>query len=269
MIDTDPQCSLTLIFKSESEVDQIEEHKTFYDILCNTPSDMKRKIAHSSLNVYEGAIGKIDLIPSHVQLIRPMIASMLAGVNRGQAFRFEQMAVNFDTLLCSARSMYDLVVIDTNPSGNIATFLAVKHADYIIAPVSSDRFSIRGIALMQEVFAHEFEWLKKEPWRLIPIINNVVDDVEAARVRAQLKSRAKGEFGEEALIEYVRHSGFLEYNERKLGFAAQRTPRMFNSAQHRRMTENLARAAKELVKKTGLGDEEDERRDSTPAVQHL
>jgi cellulose biosynthesis protein BcsQ len=213
----DPQCSLTLIFKTEKEVDDIKEHETFYDILCNTPSDMANKLERCVVNVHSLNGSRIDLVPSHVQLIRPMIASMIAGVKPGQAYRFDQMGTNFGGLLESAKEFYDLIVIDTNPSGNIATFLAVKHAQYIVAPVSSDRFSIRGIALMREVFSHEFEWLKKEPWRLIPIINNVGSDEEAVGVRAQLKERAQGSFGEEALIEYVRYSGFLDYNEKKSG----------------------------------------------------
>jgi chromosome partitioning protein len=256
MIDTDPQCSLTLIFRSEDEVDQIEEYKTFYGILCNGVSDMEKKVEHCTLNVHSGLNCRIDLIPSHVQLIRPMIASMIADVKGGRAFRFEKMATNFADLVRAAEAKYDLVVLDTNPSGNIATFLAVKHAKYIIAPVSSDRFSIRGIALMREVFCNEFEWLRDEPWRLIPIINNVADEKEALRVRQQLKAKAHGAFGEEALIEYVRHSGFLDYNEKKMNFVADRPAGVLNASNKKKIIGNLQRAAQELVKKTRLGDEE-------------
>jgi len=252
LIDTDPQCSLTLIFKNEEEVDKIEEDKTFYDILCSQTSDMQRKLPRCTFNATNPTPGKLDVLPSHVQLIRPMIASMLAGVRPGEAYRFDKMGSNFSQLLDAATSVYDLVVLDTNPSGNIATFLAVKHADYIIAPVTSDRFSIRGIALMREVFANQFEWLRKEPWRLIPIINNVADDREAARVRDQLKAKAEGSFGEEALIEYVRHSKFLAYNEKKLGFAIDRKVGVMNHGRQQQMTANLERAARELATKTQL-----------------
>jgi chromosome partitioning protein len=252
LIDTDPQCSLTLIFKSEEEVDAIEEDRTFYDILCSQTSDMSKKLAHCTFSVLSTAASRVDVLPSHVQLIRPMIASMVAGVRPGQAFRFDQMGNKFGQLLDAATNMYNLVVLDTNPSGNIATFLAVKHANYIIAPVTSDRFSIRGIALMREVFANEFEWLRKEPWRLIPIINNVRSDRDAARVRDQLKAKAEGSFGEEALIEYVKYSGFLAYNEKKLGFAIDRKVNVMNNGQHKQMAANLQQVAHELAVKTRL-----------------
>jgi cellulose biosynthesis protein BcsQ len=213
---------------------------------------MGKKLEHCVFTEPSAQGSRIDVLPSHVQLIRPMIASMVAGVRPGQAFRFEHMGANFAELLACAKAKYDLVVLDTNPSGNLATFLAVKHADYILAPVTSDRFSIRGIALMREVFSTEFEWLRKEPWRLIPVINNVAGDRDAVRVRDQLKAHAEAGFGEEALIEYVRYSGFLAYNERKRGFAIDRKVGMMNSGQHRSMVANLERAARELGKKTGV-----------------
>ncbi len=233
--------SLTLIFRTEEQVDQINEDRTFCGILCDPVSNMERKVEHCAISVHP----RIDLIPSHERLIRPMLASMIAHSNGRHALRFGQMADNFSVLIETVQAKYDLIVLDTNPSGNLATFLAVKHAEYIVAPVSSDRFSIRGIALMRELFCNEFEWLGREPWRLIPIINKVANDIEAARVRDQLKTRAQGSFGEEALIEYIRYSGFLDYDEKKMGFAADRHAWAMNAKQKSRMIENLQRAAKE------------------------
>lgn len=146
IVDTDPQCSLTLIFRTEKEVDDIPESKTFYNVLCvPTSSSMEQKIEHCAVNLPHKGIGRIDLLPSHVQVIQPMITAMMASVQPGQTAKFDDMVQSFESFISAAKKMYDLVVLDTNPSGNIATFLAIKHADNIISPVTSDRFSIRGI----------------------------------------------------------------------------------------------------------------------------
>jgi chromosome partitioning protein len=118
LVDTDPQSSLTLIFKDEKEVDDIPEENTFYDILCNPTSYMSQKVKQCIIPVGS----HIDLIPSHIQLITPMLSAMIAGINVGQGMRFDQMRINFQAFLAQAIKNYDLVVLDTNPSGNIATF---------------------------------------------------------------------------------------------------------------------------------------------------
>jgi Mrp family chromosome partitioning ATPase len=43
IVDTDPQCSLTLVFRTEGQVDQIPEHKTFYSLLWSTQTACRRR----------------------------------------------------------------------------------------------------------------------------------------------------------------------------------------------------------------------------------
>jgi cellulose biosynthesis protein BcsQ len=180
-----------------------------------------------------------------------MIRAMIAGVNAGQAIRFDQMARNFEDFLLEAKKMYDLVVLDTNPSGNLATFLAIKNSDYIIAPVTSNRFAIRGVSLMREVFEAEFDWLKRERFRLIPLINDVKDREDGVAVRDQLHKRGNG-LGDQALSEYVFHSGFLAYTEKKQGFAIDRGLLRMHIGKHGRLKDNLKAVASALNAKTRL-----------------
>jgi len=102
LVDTDPQSSLTLIFKNEDEVDNINEGDTFYDILCNPTEYMPQKIESCIVPVYSSGESRIDLIPSHVQIIRPMIQAMTAGVRAGQALRFDLMGQNFENFIVEA-----------------------------------------------------------------------------------------------------------------------------------------------------------------------
>jgi chromosome partitioning protein len=251
LVDTDPQSSLTLIFRSEDEVDKIQEESTFYDILCNPTEYMSHKIESCAMPVYESGDTRIDLIPSHVHLIRPMIRAMISGVNAGQAVRFDQMRDNFQSFITEAKRIYNLVVLDTNPSGNLATFLAIQNANYIIAPVTGNRFAIRGVSLMREVFEKEFDWLRRERFRLIPVINDVKDIREGVAVRDQLHERGAG-LGDQALSEYVFHSGFLLYTEKKQGFAVDRGILRMNRGKHGRLRDNLKAVASALSTKTRL-----------------
>jgi chromosome partitioning protein len=249
LVDTDPQSSLTLIFKNEAEVDKLNEDDTFYDILCNPTNFMDQKIKHCALPLHHSNGSQIDLIPSHIQLISPMIAAMISGATAGQAARFDQMRANFKEFIARAKENYDLVVLDTNPSGNIATFLAIGNADFIVAPVTGDRFAIRGVSLMREVFEKEFDWLRKEPWRLVPIINNVRDRTEGIKVRDQLHARGRG-LGDQALTEYVFRSGFLTYTEKKQGFAVDRRVLLMIKQKQQSMRDNLRSVALALREKT-------------------
>jgi cellulose biosynthesis protein BcsQ len=174
---------------------------------------------------------------------------MISGATAGQAARFDQMRANFKEFIARAKENYDLVVLDTNPSGNIATFLAIGNADFIVAPVTGDRFAIRGVSLMREVFEKEFDWLRKEPWRLVPIINNVRDRTEGIKVRDQLHARGRG-LGDQALTEYVFRSGFLTYTEKKQGFAVDRRVLLMIKQKQQSMRDNLRSVALALREKT-------------------
>jgi chromosome partitioning protein len=251
LVDTDPQSSLTLIFKNEDEVDNINEGDTFYDILCNPTEYMPQKIESCIVPVYSSGESRIDLIPSHVQIIRPMIQAMTAGVRAGQALRFDLMGQNFENFIVEAKRVYDLVILDTNPSGNLATFLAIKNSNYIIAPVTGNRFAIRGVSLMREVFENEFDWLSRERFRLIPLINDVNDSAEGVAVRDQLHQRGNG-LGDQALQEYVFHSKFLAYTEKKQGFAIDRGTLRMNIGKQKRLRDNLKAVASALEIRTRL-----------------
>jgi hypothetical protein len=61
----------------------------------------------------------------------------------------------------------------------------------------------------------------------------------------------------------------LDYDEKKMGFAADRRAWAMNAGQKSKMIENLQRAAKELLKKTRLGNEEIKRRSSPFVVNGL
>ena len=110
---------------------------------------------------------------------------------------------------------------------------------------------------MRDVFVREFDWLRREPFRLVPVINSVKDDNDAIAVRDLLHQRAHG-LGDQALSEYVLLSRFLSYNEKKIGFAVDRPVQMMNGGKHERLKINLRGVASALANRTGLWNEEAE-----------
>ncbi len=81
---------------------------------------------------------------------------------------------NFVRSIDVLRDHYDLVVLDTNPSASFLTRCAFAVSTRILAPVRPDRFSIRGVRLLNDLMTR----LLEEPGR--PPISMIFNNVERA-----------------------------------------------------------------------------------------
>ena len=66
---------------------------------------------------------------------------------------------HFYNFMDKARAEYDLIVLDTNPSATFTTLCALDAANFLVAPITMDTFSMRGIHLLTHVLKGRYPWL--------------------------------------------------------------------------------------------------------------
>lgn len=94
-------------------------------------------------------------------------------------------SAHFVAALEVLRASYDLIVLDTNPSASFLTKAALSVSSRILAPVRPDRFSIRGVRLLNDLMTR----LLDEPGRPpVSIIFNGVERATASDIETALRS---------------------------------------------------------------------------------
>lgn len=63
----------------------------------------------------------------------------------------------FDQFIGVARKQYDLIVIDAAPSNSFITECAVRAATDIVAPVTPDKYALRGLSALRRLIDHAYE----------------------------------------------------------------------------------------------------------------
>ena len=90
----------------------------------------------------------------------------------------------FQHFIQQAQREYDLIVIDTNPSATLMTMHALAVANFLVAPVMYDKFSLRGIHLVTTLLRKRYDWLSN-PLR-VRIVPNKIKHPTDHRARARL-----------------------------------------------------------------------------------
>lgn len=88
------------------------------------------------------------------------------------AARREGAAARFKNFIDQAKSEYDLIAIDTNPSATFVTLQALANANFLVAPITFDAFSLQGIHLVVQHLKGAYPWLEN-PDRLCLVANKV------------------------------------------------------------------------------------------------
>ncbi|MBY0562805.1 MAG: AAA family ATPase [Hyphomonadaceae bacterium] len=63
----------------------------------------------------------------------------------------------FEHFIGTARSQYDLIVIDAAPSNSFITECAVRAATDIVAPVTADKYALRGLSALKRLIEHAYQ----------------------------------------------------------------------------------------------------------------
>lgn len=219
LIDADAQCNLSQLFYSAEDLDA-GNGRTLYDALDGhkmmTPGDLKHQIYKNPNNGSE-----IDFICGSFETFR-LAVSPTALVERQTAQRFQAFIQN-------AQREYDIVAIDTNPSATLVTMHTLAVSNFLVAPITFDKYSMRGVHLITAVLAIRHPWLR-DPLRVRIVPNRIKkpsSDSEQQRLRdAEDKVRkAFPELSRSIVPGYIRQSAIISNEARQYGFLAeQRTP---------------------------------------------
>ena len=121
-------------------------------------------------------------------------------------------AAYFKRFISVARSEYDLIVIDCNPSTSFVTKCALENSTHVLSPIKPDKFSILGVGMVNDLFVH----LDLNPDHII-LVNGVKRTEAMTSVEEEL--RAHKIFGPKVLFNRLVQSKHLSANPDYTGFA--------------------------------------------------
>lgn len=245
LMDLDSQCNLTQLFCSAEEIDrrggrsvyQCFESRQFFKQPPG-PSDLK-------VLLYTNKIGSVvDIIYGSFETFR-LAVSMPGGLVANAAVQ------HFYNFMEKARSEYDLIVLDTNPSATFTTLCALDAANFVVAPVTMDKFSMRGIHLLTNVLKGRYQWLGNP--KRVRIMPNRIPTPADARALERLE-REEQEVRElfphlqdSVMVSRIHESKLLSHKAPDGGFIADRRVWPIHRAWRARVKEDFDRAAKEVL----------------------
>lgn len=100
---------------------------------------------------------RFDIVIGHFEVVKYSLSE--ASQHR------EELVRNFEAFLDWAKSSYSLVVLDLNPGASFLTELALNVSTHLVAPVRPDRYSKRGLELLDRLMAKAYR-LEHLPQRL-------------------------------------------------------------------------------------------------------
>lgn len=138
MIDSDPQCNLTMCFLSE----QSEDIPSLYHVY-----NEDRLIDEVIITVKDG----LDLVAGDFSLANADIIFLKVG-------RLKMLQKAFKKI----KTGYDFVIIDTPPNLGVLSLNGFFASDYLIVPMSVDSFSLKGVRLLKETLDDVMEETEKK-----------------------------------------------------------------------------------------------------------
>lgn len=224
LVDLDPQCSLSYLFREPTQIDGLpKQQSTYYAIFSNdaepaTVVDHRISVYQDKHLFYPSDGTRIDLILGSMEIYRIIATS---GANER-----EYCIQNFNRFMERARAEYDYVFVDTNPSTNIATMCALDTCDYVIAPMTLDIFSVRGILMLKDIFSDRFIWMRHNPDRIIGIWNMVASKLrhtDRLSVAERTLQTQNPDIFRSALAARIYETDYLHYVGNKRGFLHDRS----------------------------------------------
>jgi cellulose biosynthesis protein BcsQ len=126
--------------------------------------------------------------------------------------------VPFRDFVRDAATHYDYIIVDTNPSTNIGSLCALAAADFVVAPMKMDIFSVQGIIMLQEIFGEEFECVKREAKRVIGVWNMMDPKLRSNNTTSAIEKSlhaANKELFSGAIGTRIYETGYLKYKDHK------------------------------------------------------
>lgn len=165
IIDFDPQYNLTQLFYPGPHADEaiaadrsvisLFEKSRLHKADIASPADRwgelttepfapaaREVITHSLLGETD-IKGRLDIIFGQFEISKYAFSTDQSGLNA--------VRENFLRSMDHYRSLYDLIILDTNPNATFLTRCALQAADRVVAPMFTDVYSLRGVRLLNRV----------------------------------------------------------------------------------------------------------------------
>lgn len=148
---------------------------------------------------------RLDLIPGSFDLMK---YSMIDDVKQ-----LKFAAQYLKRFISQARSEYDLIVLDCNPSSSFVTKCALENSSHVLSPVKLDKFSILGVGFVDRLFDH----LDLQVNHMI-LVNGIKRTEPKSQIEIELRANKK--FGLKVLQNRLVQSKLLSADPTYTGFAA-------------------------------------------------
>ncbi len=217
LIDLDPQHNLTQMILPQGEMDDLQESEQTiigafepskitnaaspsadFTILNTdesyeppSPPDIAWRGSHSRLQ------GAFDLVCGQVATVKYTV--------RHSPEKLQVCKNRFMQFVSTARSQYDCVVIDCNPSFSFLTECALETCSHIISPVTPDTFALRGLVALRNITTALYPTVV--PDQLV-LVNSFKRGSAPSDVETQL--RTSRNYGERTLSARIPESAYMK-----------------------------------------------------------
>jgi chromosome partitioning protein len=220
LIDLDPQFNLSQCLVTRNIYDRLKrEGKTvsiameplpnigLFDVATTiNPPPQPSTIAYR-LRSFQDLSGYLDLIPGTFDLVKYSLVD-----DRHKLDRAKQRFLHFISL---ARTEYDVIVIDCNPSSSFITLCALHACSKLLVPVRPDRYSVLGLELVSD-FLERIPTINPKP-EIAILLNGIPTQGYDPRTESEL--RGHNTFGPLVLTNRLRQSQLLVASSGYTGFA--------------------------------------------------
>jgi chromosome partitioning protein len=247
LLDMDPQYNLSQQLMTKSEYDGAQNSSKnilrlfepapvsdFFDV--NTSSNIPPPPSVSSVKLrylVNQPDKTISIVPGTFELTKYSFINDNDKLNHAKAY--------FKHAISLARSEYDLVVLDMNPSSSFLTFCGLTVATDILAPVRPDKFSVQGLELVKRLIDHPL--VQPKP-NLHIVMNGIKRSATLTATEKDIRQAAF--FMDRILINRVYMSAVLTARDDHTGFAKHR-----KVSGKKRIAEDLRVVAYELWTRMG------------------
>ena len=196
MVDLDPQHNLSQVFFHRSTQDTLVfmdssvislfEPSTLHD--HPTPTEDWRTVNRAIINpaspdevarrvLTKDETGRLDVICGQFDISKYSFLEHRDDMETARR--------NFENAIQLMRTQYDVIILDTNPAASFLTKCAMSVATRILAPTRVDRFSLRGVRLLNELLSRLVEDAGRPP---ISILVNGVERSVVAQLETDMRT---------------------------------------------------------------------------------
>lgn len=248
LVDLDPQYNLTQQLLEPDQYDKaVGEGRSslrlfepapvsdFFDVNVTSDEPPAAKAVSVSLRYLTAQPDiTISIVPGTFELTKYSFISDQTKLGHAREY--------FKRAISKARSEFDLVVLDMNPSSSFLTFCGLSVATDILSPVRPDKFSVLGLELVKKLIDHPAVGGK-------PALHIVMNGVKRTQGLTQTEQdiRSAPFFKDRLLSNRVYQSGVLTARSDFTGFIQER-----KVARKNEVSADLRKVALELSGKIGL-----------------